>query len=138
MFQERIRDLIDRHCLLLRDETGELGKMLALCDPYKGDVDAATLRKASMACAALREKGETINLPQVETTARTLDAALRELERRERIEPWDMVRVMALQGQLAAAVDELEAGHSGLYADCTTEDALAVAPMPLSGLRDDG
>lgn len=130
MFQERIRELIDRHCLLLRDGTGQLGRMLAHCDPYEGPVKQESLRAASEACSALREKGETISLPEVERSAMQLDSALRELEERERIEPWDMVKVMALQGQLASAVDEIEADQSRLFVDCTTEEALAVAPMP--------
>lgn len=131
MFERRIRALVDRHCLLLRDETGELGKMLACCNPYEAPIDPAVLERARTTCTALHGKGRAIGIPRIERWARELEAALSELESRDHIEPWDMVRVMALQGELAAAVDELEADRSELYANCTTPEALQVAPFTL-------
>lgn len=131
MFERRIRALIDRHCLLLRDATGELGKMLAQCDPYAEPVDPAVLERARRACSAVGGRGGAIGIPRIERWARELERALAELEARDHIEPWDMVHVMALQGELAAAVDEIEADRSQLYASCTTAEALEVAPLRL-------
>ena len=51
MFHYRIRGLIDRHCLVLRDETGEIGKMLAQCNPYSEEaVDPQVIGMARAAC----------------------------------------------------------------------------------------
>lgn len=130
MFSERIRALIDRHCLLLRDETGEIGKMLAQCNPYAEPVDPKALALAREACRRIGSTGAAIGIAEINRWAGALNEALLALEARDHIEPWDMVRIMALQGELAAAVDELTADQAELYANCTTPEALEVAPMP--------
>lgn len=131
MFERRIRALIDRHCLLLRDETGEIGKRLAQCNPYAAPVDREAIGMARASCSQVQGRGSAMGIPRIERWARELESALTKLEARDHIEPWDMVHVMALQGELAAAVDELEADRSDLYANCTTPEALEVAPVRL-------
>lgn len=135
MFVDRIRALIDRHCLLLRDETGELGKLLAQCDPAAGPIPPERIAVARQACASVAGRGDAIGVDRVGACADQLDQALHDLERREDVEPWDMVRVMALQGQLAAAVDEVDSDQCELFAGCAAPEALALAPLPGGPLR---
>lgn len=129
MFEDRIRNLIDRHCLKLSDDTFRLGSLLARSD-NAGPIDPATLSSARDACRSVMERGAAIGIEGIDDCARALDEALRDLEGRDRIEPWHMVRVMQMQAELAMAVDELEADRSDLYARCTTPEALKVAAVP--------
>lgn len=130
MFQERLKVVIERQCGELRRQTGEIGQTLALCNPYQGTVAPADLAGLSEACADIGGRSTAIGFDGIARAAAALAGALGELESRTTVEPWELVRVMALQGDLASAVDELEADTCALYAGCTTAAALTVAPMP--------
>ena len=130
MFHDRLHALIERNCLLIRNETGELGKGLAQYDPSVRAVEARDLDWARDACRRVWERAAAIGLGGVEDRARVLDAALGVLQARRRIEPWNMSEVMALQAELAAAADELKPEDSALYSGCSAPEALEVAPLP--------
>ena len=130
MFHEHVRTLIERQCRLLREETDALGKLLAEADPDDPEAAPLDVPVARRACQGVAHRAEAMGIEEILERARALDRALAALEPLERIRCRHMVEVMALQGDLAAAVDELEAESTGLYAGCTTSAAAAVAPPP--------
>ena len=130
MFHDRLRALIERNCQLIREQSGEVGEILARCDPHRQAVDPHDLAAARRACGQVCDRAAAIGLAAVEDRARILDTALGVLQARDRIEPWNMAEVMSLEAKLAAVVDRLQPEDSALYTECTAPEALEVAPLP--------
>lgn len=129
MFGERVRTVIERQCARLRDDADALAKLLAQYDPQDPDrrpLDVVTGREL---CRDVLHRATAMGLEEVAAQAEALDEALGELEGASRIDSWNMVELMARQGDLDCAVDELEADRTDLYAVCSAPGAVEVAPI---------
>lgn len=130
MFHEHVRELIERQCRLLHEETDTLGRVLAKVDPDAPDPDVLDVAAARQACQNVLHRAEAMGTDNIRSRAKALDRGLGRLESCSRIRNWHMAEVMALHGDLASAVDELEPEDTNLYAVCTAPAASAVAPPP--------
>ena len=130
MFHESVRAVIEKQCRLLREETAVLGRVFAAADPDDPEAVPLDVPAARRACRDLLHRAEAMGADEVLERARPLDAGLAALEQQARIHCWDLVEVMGLHADLAAAVGEIEAEDTELYAGCTAPSATTVAPPP--------
>ena len=130
MFREQVRSLIDRQCRLLSDEANRLGWILAEADPDGPGAGALDLAAARRTCGRVLHRAGALGVETVLARAAALDAALADLERHERVRSWHVVNLMTLHGDLANAVDEIEAEDTSLFSGCAEPTASEVAPPP--------